>query len=268
MKTLFLIILTITFMACKDKEVDKTSLENEPCMLLSYVTDTTGSGAKFEINYDKQNLITGTTYAYTGYFGDTTKIKSTISYYYNEDKPSSISNSENENVTRFEYNNEGLLSQKTWYEKKTIPRQRINLEWSGGKIARVKRSLFERTGAADDPKSYVEKAHDHIELELDAKGNLATLKRYSTKNELISTNTYEYDNNPNPFARLYKIQAAFFDDQEHLLSTNNRTKVTTTNSMSGKVTVLDYKFNYDAAGFTKDGFYMNQRALAMQYKCK
>ncbi|MCF2489424.1 hypothetical protein [Dyadobacter sp. CY347] len=268
MKTLFLIILTITFIACKDKEVDKTSVENDPCQLLSYVTDTTGSGAKFEINYDKENLITGTTFAYTGYFGDTTKLKSTISYYYNEDKPSSISNSDNENVIRFEYNGEGFLAQKTWYEKKTIPRQRVNLEWSNGQLVRVKRSLFELNGNAGDPKNYTEKAHDYIELEMDTKGNLAKLKRYSFNNELISVSEYAYDNNPNPFKNLYRIQAAFFDDQEHLLSNNNRTKVTVTNAMSGKITVLDYTFNYNAAGYPKDGFYMNQRALAMQYKCK
>ncbi|MCF0052142.1 hypothetical protein MUK70_08240 [Dyadobacter chenwenxiniae] len=268
MKQLVLVVFTLIFLACKDKDADKVPLGSEGCLLTSYVTDTTGSGAKMEINYNKQNLITGTTYAYTGYFGDTTKITSTISYYYNEEKPSAISNSDNENVIRFEYADNGLLSSKTWYEKKTLPRQRVNVEWANGNMARVKRSLFERTGNADDPKSYVEKEYDRIELEIDAKGNLVTLKRYSPKSELITVNEYQYDNNPNPFKRLYTIQGAFFDDQEHLLSTNNRTKVTITYPANGKVTVLDYTFKYDAGGYPKDGFYSNRRALDMQYKCR
>ncbi|SKB81486.1 hypothetical protein [Dyadobacter psychrophilus] len=268
MKSSLLAVLTIFFFACKDKDADKTPVASEPCLLTSYVTDTTGSGAKMEIIYNKQNLITGTTYAYTGYFGDTTKLRSTISYYYNEEKPSAISNSDNENVVRFEYNSEGLLSQKTWHEKKTIPRQRVHVEWANGKMVRVKRSLFELTGNANDPKNYTEKEYDHIELDWDPKGNLVTLKRFSPKNELITVNEYQYDTNPNPFKKLYTIQGAFFDDQEHLLSTNNRTKVTMTYPINGKVILLDYTFKYNATGYPKDGFYANRRALDMQYKCQ
>ncbi|MCF2505699.1 hypothetical protein L0663_20055 [Dyadobacter sp. CY107] len=268
MKPFLHVVIPLLFIACKDKDADKTPVESEPCQLISYVTDTTGSGAKMVINYNKQNLISGTTYAYTGYFGDTTKLSSTISYYYNEEKPSAISQSDNENVVRFEYDSEGHLSQKTWHEKKTIPRQRVHIEWANGRIVRVKRSLFERTGNADDPKNYVERDYDHIELNMDAKGNLVTLKRFSNQNELISVNEYQYDNNPNPFQKLYTIQGAFFDDQEHLLSTNNRTKVTMTYPVTGKIVVLDYTFNYNPNGYPKDGFYSNRRALDMQYKCR
>lgn len=98
------------------------------------------------------------------------------------------------------------------------------------------------------------------------KGNLAILKRYSPKSELITVNEYQYDNNPNPFKRLYTIQGTLFDDQEHLLSTNNRTKVTVTYPSNGKVVVLDYTFKYNVDGYPKDGFYSNRRALDMQYK--
>jgi len=268
MKSYLLVVITLLCFACKDKDDDKIPVEGEPCLLTSYVTDTTGSGAKMEINYNKENRITGTTYAYTGYFGDTTKLTSTISYYYNEDKPSAISNSDNENVIRFEYDDKGLLSSKTWNEKKNIPRQKVNIEWADGKIIRVKRSLFERNGNANDPKGYTEKEYDHVDLDIDAKGNLITIKRFSANNELITVNEYQYDNNPNPFKKLYTIQGAFFDDQEHLLSTNNRTKVTMTYPVTGKVIVLDYTFNYNTAGYPKDGFYSNRRALDMQYKCR
>ena len=44
-------------------------------------------------------------------------------------------------------------------------------KWPGPKEA-----FFERTGNADDPKIYVEKAYDRIELEIDAKGKPGNIK--------------------------------------------------------------------------------------------
>lgn len=52
----------------------------------------------------------------------------------------------------------------------------MNVEWANGKMAWAERSLFERTDNADDPKIYVEKAYNRIELEIDAKGKPGNIK--------------------------------------------------------------------------------------------
>ncbi|MCE7064570.1 hypothetical protein [Dyadobacter sp. CY326] len=267
MKHIMIFALLIVAMACKKDDVKEPMVETEPCLLLGYVTDTTGSGARVEIFYNKQDLISGTTYAYTGYFGDTTKMTSTVSYY-DQQRPSVATNVVQEINVKFEYDANKVLVKKTWFEKETLPRYSTRFEWKAGKLDRIIQSSYEVTGAPGSTQNYKETEHSYAMLDIGDDGNLRTLKRFRMDGKALESYAFEYDKSPNPFRKLYAIQSTYFDQYAHLMSTNNITRTTIRYPEEQKEYVQDVKRAYNPAGYPLDGFYPSHRALALVYKCR